>query len=96
VLRPGVGGKEQANTGGRLRCCFAEWLALTPRTVSAQRRDGTPPGRVTEDMSGRVCSHRGHVRRLVRKPDGRFGGRAPLAQSAERLHGKEKVYGSIP
>ncbi len=22
--------------------------------------------------------------------------RAPLAQSAERLHGKEKVYGSIP
>jgi hypothetical protein len=21
---------------------------------------------------------------------------APLAQSAERLHGKEKVYGSIP
>ena len=23
-------------------------------------------------------------------------GRAPLAQSAERLHGKEKVYGSIP
>ena len=28
-----------------------------------------------------------------------LGGRertAPLAQSAERLHGKEKVYGSIP
>lgn len=23
-------------------------------------------------------------------------GQAPLAQSAERLHGKEKVYGSIP
>jgi hypothetical protein len=26
----------------------------------------------------------------------KFGGLAPLAQSAERLHGKEKVYGSIP
>jgi hypothetical protein len=24
------------------------------------------------------------------------GTSAPLAQSAERLHGKEKVYGSIP
>ena len=27
---------------------------------------------------------------------GTCGGHAPLAQSAERLHGKEKVYGSIP
>jgi hypothetical protein len=26
----------------------------------------------------------------------RVSGQAPLAQSAERLHGKEKVYGSIP
>jgi hypothetical protein len=26
----------------------------------------------------------------------RQASRAPLAQSAERLHGKEKVYGSIP
>jgi hypothetical protein len=25
-----------------------------------------------------------------------LAGQAPLAQSAERLHGKEKVYGSIP
>jgi hypothetical protein len=24
------------------------------------------------------------------------GGGAPIAQTAERLHGKEKVYGSIP
>ena len=30
------------------------------------------------------------------EPDERSGGCAPLAQSAERLHGKEKVYGSIP
>ena len=26
----------------------------------------------------------------------RYASAAPLAQSAERLHGKEKVYGSIP
>jgi hypothetical protein len=25
-----------------------------------------------------------------------YARQAPLAQSAERLHGKEKVYGSIP
>src|SRR5258708_6688940 len=45
---------------------------------------------------GRVCSP-GAVMvrpaiRSARRPS-RF---APLAQSAERLHGKEKVYGSIP
>ena len=32
-----------------------------------------------------------------RRPGAAYPGRsAPLAQSAERFHGKEKVYGSIP
>jgi hypothetical protein len=30
------------------------------------------------------------------RPGTRDAAGAPLAQSAERLHGKEKVYGSIP
>ena len=45
-------------------------------------------------MLGRVCSPVAAVR--IRKPGARSAADAPLAQSAERLHGKEKVYGSIP
>jgi hypothetical protein len=37
----------------------------------------------------------GHCRK-VRNPRSDNQKQAPLAQSAERLHGKEKVYGSIP
>ncbi len=33
---------------------------------------------------------------LDSKPEVNNSRQAPLAQSAERLHGKEKVYGSIP
>jgi hypothetical protein len=45
-------------------------------------------------MLGRVCSAFAAVR--IRKSGDRNAADAPLAQSAERLHGKEKVYGSIP
>ena len=46
----------------------------------------------------RVSSHVGvNAARNVSILDGsEAGAKAPLAQSAERLHGKEKVYGSIP
>ncbi len=40
---------------------------------------------------GSSCWPGGCAGRAARVP-----GQAPLAQSAERLHGKEKVYGSIP
>ena len=43
---------------------------------------------------GRVCSPVAAVR--IRKSGAEGAADAPLAQSAERLHGKEKVYGSIP
>jgi hypothetical protein len=43
---------------------------------------------------GRVCSAVAAVR--IRKSGAQSAADAPLAQSAERLHGKEKVYGSIP
>jgi hypothetical protein len=43
---------------------------------------------------GRVCSAVAVAQ--VREPGAQSVADAPLAQSAERLHGKEKVYGSIP
>ena len=52
--------------------------------------------RVQADLGtlGRVCSP-GAVLRWPHQGWQHIAG-APLAQSAERLHGKEKVYGSIP
>jgi hypothetical protein len=53
-------------------------------------------GRAWREPSGcRSCMLLG---RGLRGPGylGRGVADAPLAQSAERLHGKEKVYGSIP
>ena len=45
-------------------------------------------------VPGRVCSPVAAVR--IREAGAQSAADAPLAQSAERLHGKEKVYGSIP
>ena len=46
-------------------------------------------------LNGRI---RGRGSRFLFAPEAcvSFSVVAPLAQSAERLHGKEKVYGSIP
>ena len=57
-------------------------------------------GRVGRVGFGASAVHRPSglsVSRADRENPGQISGRqAPLAQSAERLHGKEKVYGSIP
>ncbi len=58
--------------------------------------------RFTGRVPDRVCSPSARlpaefVRRGPKRRTCGLGARcAPLAQSAERLHGKEKVYGSIP
>jgi hypothetical protein len=53
------------------------------------RQDFVAVGTALESAGPGAASCR-VVRRRTRSCD------APLAQSAERLHGKEKVYGSIP
>ena len=84
----------QARTGQHLRpgvdhpCPADDELTSTLGRVRALVFVHSPCwGRVAQAVSGRV------------RPDPRALPRAvhaPLAQSAERLHGKEKVYGSIP
>jgi hypothetical protein len=54
-----------------------------------------PRAGATRMAAGRVCS-RGAVGPVSAAVGSSVDADAPLAQSAERLHGKEKVYGSIP
>jgi hypothetical protein len=58
------------------------------------RRRATGPAWLSRAAAGRVCSM--GAANVAPGQSGRGGAVAPLAQSAERLHGKEKVYGSIP
>src|SRR5215472_3414165 len=80
-----------------------EW----PQVVDAFRRLAGLDGRGSAPLTGSRTECPIVYARLARLPrtlsalvsaPGRPGAtrRAPLAQSAERLHGKEKVYGSIP
>jgi hypothetical protein len=54
-----------------------------------------PPGWCGPDLAP-SCMLSQSQQRGSGRPGTHDAGGAPLAQSAERLHGKEKVYGSIP
>jgi hypothetical protein len=66
---------------------MARWL---PAVRDGVRPSGwrDPDGRPSCMLGWRGGNAAGEIRSAARP--------APLAQSAERLHGKEKVYGSIP
>src|SRR5690606_38621198 len=92
----GSGRSAEAVTGVRLA---AHGTGSLRSLRSTGRRPGTAPP-FPRGGGGRgegftfLGAGRGVYPRLRRAPVP--GGHAPLAQSAERLHGKEKVYGSIP
>ena len=76
------------------RCPTTGWRAGCWPAPACGPRAGRPPAAVRPhltapaDRAPRAAPIGGSLRRLFEH--------APLAQSAERLHGKEKVYGSIP
>ena len=93
-----LGGDEFAVVVGRQGNSPAgrTWDVQAATLVAALRRDLRI---MSEALAGTGACQPLHVDILSMYPDARFRGvgtRAPLAQSAERLHGKEKVYGSIP
>jgi hypothetical protein len=66
-------------------------------TSQLDQRSSLRRGRLSGVNADRVCSPaRSATSHAERPRSGRSSTCAPLAQSAERLHGKEKVYGSIP
>jgi hypothetical protein len=72
-------------TGYRNQCL----AAATWDSCASVRSCAAPQPRSGIIVIARSCM-------LASAPDGMRFRLAPLAQSAERLHGKEKVYGSIP
>src|SRR5581483_8588620 len=70
---------------------------LTVALITVRRKAGCPSGqreRSVKPSAQPTLVRTQHPPRPARRYS--LVGLAPLAQSAERLHGKEKVYGSIP
>jgi hypothetical protein len=97
---------------GRRRTIFGSKRGGGPRTsvrgpFLVSRHSSWPPRRQQEPGTGGSAGPPGSSRSSVGRGVGAFWGgsvsgmlllvgQAPIAQSVERLHGKEKVYGSIP
>jgi hypothetical protein len=70
-------------------------LSMLGRSERETGLRSVPPGSCGPDVAP-SCMLSESQQRGPRRPGTRDADAAPLAQSAERLHGKEKVYGSIP
>ena len=87
-------------------CRAGNQLPATESPARATVSAGSVVSPYTHSLGAATCAHRisqGSSRWLMAGDNGTvqvryalYARQAPLAQSAERLHGKEKVYGSIP